>query len=423
MADKKRLIENIKTVVIVLLLISAFVLLYHTGYYSGAFERLELFLIESSEAAVGNEQSDSEELSFGDSIAMEIAVSREDGGMYGSAWFSERVTEAYSRFSAFLAEALGSSSSPEEISESDWYNALGTDCVYIRYFSPQFLTVLSAQLGTSSALSDDTAAGEFCLCCIGDAVGLFYSSGDSFYYCSTAVSASALRERLEEYDSNGAVFSANDPLLSGIDENRLVLTDFASVPVVNGSGSIKTELIAENVMPLFGINAYTASQYTEAGGTAVYVDGSSILRIAPTGAVEFEAGELSAVTAPGSGLYECIQLGSTLIASSAGKYCGDAEMFLSSAVMTADGCIISFDYSVDGIPVRCGAESAASFTFTGSELTSANINFRSYSISGETEEILPMYQAAAIASGMNSPRLSLAFFDSQSKLECYWVNE
>jgi len=84
---------------------------------------------------------------------------------------------------------------------------------------------------------------------------------------------------------------------------------------------------------------------------------------------------------------------------------------------------VYFDYLMNGIPVWTGGRHAAVFTVSDGSLESAEFNFCSYSLTGQDLEILPMYQAAAIASANRCNEFSLMYFDTQENIECFWVNE
>lgn len=424
MPDRKKLIEHGKSLLIVLLIISAVFLLYETGYFSGAFERLGLKIQGSQEGAVSSETMISGEQVSGNIRAMEISVSARDGHRYSAMYEKERVEEDYSRFSAFLAEALGTASPADAVDEARWVKALEGEGAYIRYFAPMPLAFLSARLGTEfNGENAYDMAEEFCLCSENGAVTLYYRSGEGFYCCATKVSSAALAERIGEYISNDSFFTHSDSLLSGMKESMLVMKSVSEVPAIKGAG-VNSSAYLEDLMLSLGINEYTASNYFEGSGTSVYVDGNSVLRISPSGYVLYELSGDKAISANDGSFGSVLQLCWNLAQTTVGENCEGAEIYMSALEREDDGrYLVVFDYLMEGIPVYTGVRHAASFTVFEGRLESAEFYYRAYSLTGQQMSVLPMYQAAAIASSKQCEKLGLAYSDTQEIIECVWVNE
>lgn len=425
MTDKKRIIEYIKSALIVLLLISAALLIYHTGYYSSAFEKMESIIRDNGEHVLESGSAETGDDNHVSARAKELSVSFSSGSRYASAYDSESVDEDHSRFSAFLGEALGSASAPQAVNKEKWIDALEGESVYIHYYTDQFLSTLSGRLGTVlSASAVDSMASEFCLLCGDTTAQLFYRSGEEYFVCETAVSASALKSRIDEYIPNNALFSHEDALLSGLRNSALVLKSISSVPEVAGEGGVQHSQLIEPLMTALGLNEYTSSQYSEADGTTVYVDSNSVLRVSPSGHVQFELnGEATRNTTAGS-ISAALDLAWELAGATIGANSGAADIYLSDFGYNEDGSFgIYFDYVINGIPLSLGSRNAAYFEINKTELVYAEMYCRSYSFSGEVQNILPMYQAAAIASADGKSGLSLVYSDKQETIDCIWVNE
>lgn len=424
MADRKKLIENGKTVLIVLLVISAAFLMHKTGYYSGTLNKVEQLFYSGTEVAgsAAEESADKEE--SGIVQPREISVSAREGHRYSSVYNKETVEEDYSRFSAFLAEALGSASVARNVDAAQWINALESENVYVRYFAPQSASYLSARLGTElSSAAEAFMAAEFCLSCEDEEVSLYYRTDEGYFACETAVSAAALKERLAEFIPNRSLFSHSDKMLSGIGDSIVVVKDYSTVPEIK-SGSVGNGQVYTSLIHALDINEYTASHYTESGGTAVYVDGSGILRIEPSGYAVYELNGESALNASDAGLDSILDFCWSIVSPTVGSSCGSAEIYMSGITRDESGNYsISFDYLVGGIPVWTGGHSAAVFSFSGASLKNAEFYYRAFSQTGQSSELLPMYQAAAIASAEYSGQLSLIYFDTQETTHCVWVNE
>ena len=424
MTDKKALIELVKSVLIVLLFMSAGLLLYLTGYYSGAFTNLDSSVRERVEGEDSAQINTNEIDKYAIAQAKEVSVSSGMGGRYSVAFDNEGVDEIYGRFSAFIAEALGSAGSPQKVSAERWLEALEGESVYVRYFSPQALASLSSLLGTRlSPNAQNISSDEFCLYRNENKVSLFYKSGNACYSCSTAVSGSALGERISEYSFDNSFFSHEDKLLDSLDKSLLILRNFSSVPTIESAVPDSSAMLA-GLMKAFDINEYTTSHYREAGGRSVYVDGNCILRVAASGNASYEFTGESAILADSPEIDSVLELAWLISMNTVGSSCGDAKIYLSGTEAGENGKLsICFDYLVNGIPVYLGDRHAAEYVFSNEILVSSELVFRSYEISGESISILPMYQAAAIASSEGKARISLSYVEAQDKTECVWVNE
>ena len=422
MADKKKLIEHLKSVLIVLLLISCSVLLYHTGYYSDTFDAINNFLISEVSVEQNGEGSTVDIKNYGKSHVMEFSVSFSDGSMYGCSYDGEEVENSYGRFSAFLAEALGSSYDHESANEINWLKAIEGEGVYMRYFAPQSTELLAMQLGTELPENGtEFMADEFCLSVSDDSVYLYYRSGKEFVRCRTAVSASALIERINEFTPNGAFFSNSDSMLRGLAKGRLIV-DKSFVPAVSSNSAPGMTHILNTLMPLLGMNEYTASHYDEANGTSVYIDSDSILRVSPSGSASCELNKSLSAESPE--LCDVVSFCSDIVSRSIGNSCGEAEVYLLSVTQNLNGMNeLTFDYLINGIPLINGSDHAAKFFVDGAEIYGVEFNFRSYSAADGYISLLPMYQAAAVAAAEGSSGIRLCYQESPDGIICNWVKE
>ena len=111
----------------------------------------------------------------------------------------QELQSAYERYSATLAEALGSSGEPEEISEEAWRSALNETGVFFDFYCDFQLSSLAIWLGTDiSGSAAGHTARRICIYLDEGQVWLSYiRSRDrgGFYRCSTSVSASEFAAR------------------------------------------------------------------------------------------------------------------------------------------------------------------------------------------------------------------------------------
>ena len=175
-------------------------------------------------------------------------------------------------------------------------------------------------------------------------------------------------------------------------------------------------------MSALGMNSYVIRPYTEADGTRVYVESGKTLRIDANGKISFKGG------APPAG--ETERDGAVLLAASIAQQtllplCGDAKLCFAGASEADGGAYtVRFEYAIDGIVAELpDSRSAALVTVSGAEVAKLELHPRRYTLTQETRPLLPMAQAAAIASSRGARRIRLAYVDSGNSASCEWVTD
>lgn len=421
--EKKR--EWIKDGVILVLLICAVVLLRYTDYYSNASSFFSGLLLSKYEDAQGGGSGDRQDLSAIQIDPMAVSVYLGSGSRYASIYDKNSIQEDYQRFSAYLAEALGSSGEPEKLSREDWIKALGRQSVYISFQAPQPLSELSALLGAQmSSSAGNCLSRELCLSCDEDQVGLFFVSDGEYYFCSTGVSKDALGARLTEFVPNSAQFSHEMSMLSDMKESILVPQSLPDICSVISGGAGTQARMRELLFPLFEMNEYSASEYSGGNGTVVYREDDCALHISPGGEAEFFLEDSSGLSAKGDSLQSAIELCWQMVDASIAGECGQADIYMAGAEYdSVDDCIrVYFSYSINSIPIRLSnGDYAAEFEIKASVPVYAKFCFRSFSLGEDKLEVLPLLQAAAIASANGSDGIRLTYSESGSGISCVWV--
>jgi hypothetical protein len=189
--DKKHL-ERAKSILIVVLLISASALLVRSGMFglkaSGASPA-------SAAAQNGSQQSTGQSQKVAVAGPYVIAVTDSAGSHCGLMYDGTELRQAYDRLSAYLGEALGSAGEPNAVSEKEWFAALKEQGVFFDFAYVQPLSLLASSLSnpmTSSASAH--SAARFCIAVEVDETALYYQRGadEKYYKCSTAISGAAL---------------------------------------------------------------------------------------------------------------------------------------------------------------------------------------------------------------------------------------
>ncbi|NLA86176.1 MAG: hypothetical protein GX847_02610, partial [Clostridiales bacterium] len=97
-----------------------------------------------------------------------------------------------------------------------------------------------------------------------------------------------------------------------------------------------------------------------------------------------------------------VELARRVVAESVGKYCGDAARVYFDTVRTEgpNSYLVTFTYIAAGGRVYLGRDRhAAAVTVTDGTVSKMSLCFRSFSIAGEENGLLPEIQAAAATGG------------------------
>ncbi len=413
---KKRLLEIGKDILILLLIVSALLL----GRQSGMMSGLRSGGIAQSEGR-GN-------VSAGAVAAAEpfaVAVTDVDsGGRCGLTHGLERVGEAYDRFSAALGEALGSSGEPEQVSEAAWQEALRGPGVYFDYYYEQPLSLLAVWLGTEiDGGAASHTARRICLALEGGSLALYYVRAryGEYYRCATALSASTLSARLQEYAANGAVFAFEIDGETTVDAYTLLEPGLQSYPRVTATNPLRDSALLASLPGLFAFSAMRS--YSETDGT-VFVEGDATMRVDANGTVTYRCKtEGFALGKAGMDPQTAVEAARALCERGPGASCGSAVLGLSNLQyeQESDTYYICFAYAVDGVPVRFTEGPAVELTISKGFLQEAVLRYRSYTSDADTLVPLPREQALAAAGAMGGGSLTLTYVDTLRSVSLQWL--
>lgn len=417
--DKRRLISRLQSLAIALLLVSAAVLsLSRAGFaLGGEINRYG-----------GIERGDSQHRDYSAAAEPMSVVVTPENGVHASAMYESReLEEYYNRYSAPLAEALGSAGEPEAVAVEEWESALRGPGVYFDYYTDFQLSSLAIWLG--SAMDSGAAvhtARRLCLSLSDGAVVLYYLHARSgeVYRCSTQLSVTELSGRVEESTPDGTRFVFElDNRFEDVDAYAVLTSGEIDVHTVSGANSLDQSR-SDELMNVFGINSNLAQGYPEADGTDVYLEGLITLRLGSNGVLRFSNRSDIPDTASDLSPSDAVELTRRILSDTVGLESGVAQLRLSYIYLDLDTheYTLRYDYAIDGLTVSlAGRECAAEFKLVGATLTSADIIFRSYSYTGGTERPLPAVLAAALvqAEGGGEPRL--AYIDTLGGVSADWI--
>lgn len=414
---KKRLLELGKDIVILLLIVSALFL----GQQSGMFNRLRSGIIAPAGGTDGGVSTGVSAAAAPFSVAV---VGESVGGRCGLTYGAARVGEVYERFSAALGEALGSSGEPEPVEESAWRAALSGPGVYFDYLYDQPLSLLAVWLGTEiDGGAASHTARRLCLALEEDGPALYYVRAlyGEYYRCETALSASAMSARLQEYPANGALFAFELNADTGVDAYALLEPGLQSYARLTSVNPLRDAAAISALPGLFGFSSVRSYSETDA---TVFVEGDATLRVSADGTVNYKCktGGL-ALGAENMSPQMAVEAARKLCVNGPGASCGAANLGLSALHYDpeSDSYFICFEYSADGVPVRMTEGAAAELTVSRGYLTDAVLRYRSYSAEAESIVPLPREQALAAADAASGSALTLTYVDTMQSVVLQWL--
>lgn len=358
---------------------------------------------------------------------LSMVLTPESGAHCGVMYSADALYNYYDRYSATLAEALGSSGEPEEISEEEWRAALNETGVFFDFYCDFQLSSLAIWLGTEiNGSAAGHTARRICLSLDEGQVWLNYiRSRDrgGYYRCSTSVSAGEFAARVAESVPNGAEFAFElSPAYDALDPYTVLVQDTISLGAIAGENSMRS-MDSEALYAAFGLNSYLASTYPEADGTLVSVEGEATLRLGVDGELKFSLklldGEEETTLSP----TDAIEMARRLVESTVGSCSGLASLRLSGVYYSSESgqYDLYFDYVYDGVPLLiAGRDHAVEISVKGDRVTYASMLFRGYESLGGRVEPLPARLAAALLQAEGGGELRLCYTDDLESVSTDW---
>lgn len=428
--NRGKLIEHGKSLLIILLFLSAFFLAGQSGLFNGE-ARLEavkdkLSSVFSGGNGSGNSVGNREYAEA--AIPMVVTVSPEEGTRYAVA-YSAQVETIFRPFSAYLGEALGSAEPPVSVSRSEWERVLTGAGVFIDYVFPQNLRCIAAWQGTDAPENaGDHYVRRLFLAAESVGIKLYYISEDTgtVYRCATALAGDAMESLMTAYQSNNAQFAFENQDYASLEPDTVILPGATEVKrvTVNSPGA-PTDV--EELLGLFGMNYITASHYLETDGSMVYLEGDSTLHIGTDGVIRFERdGEKISTPEEWKTLVSLPDVVDSLFQTTqdmVAETVGEARIVLSEAryQQRIEQYTVSFDYLIDGMRVCLPTGSAAEYTVSNGQVIEAVVRLRQYQLAGETQTPLPIVQAAALVEVSGGSEPVQVYQDTGDSVTVSWM--
>lgn len=334
---------------------------------------------------------------------------------------------------SFLGEAIGSAHSISSVSENSFLSALDGSGLYFAFPCGVPLEVLSARLGIQPPTTRQLDVRRCLLSVNGEdtAVLFLQSEKQGIYRFSTAVSASSLKEHLETQDGSGVDFvrSLGEEYAS-LSPYTLVFDSVSTRAALSAANAL-SDYPSDELLRRAEFNPHTKDRYVESSGTEVVIEGQRKLYLHPDGTLSYSGGaaeepSLFAVAAADAAHISraelCAAARSLIGALTQGRI-GDAALYLSGIEAKENSAVVTFDYMVDGTPVRfANGAHAAEVRIEGQSITAFSLKLRRYVLTEQDSLLLPLALSRAIAQRYPGCELSVAYIDPfGDRVSASWV--
>ena len=404
--NRKRRLEQGKNILIILLIISMILMGWQSRIFYGFFHSVTIFsdisgwfkasLDDGSDNASGAVATEAARPLF-------ITVTNDSGRHYGVKYDATARDALYDNTGSLFGDALGSADVPVLTGENMWESALGSAGVYYSYATPVMLALLAEWLGTEiTGEWGKTEVRRLCISAAGEKCFLYFQDDETglFYQEETAVTKSSVEARVEQYETNSALFAFElGTNILQTDADQLLMIETSAHPVIKASNPVSAADDVETILSDLGAATYANSGYPESDGTKVVVGNDFVIRIRPGGLVIYRSTETDRAEEVPLSDSEIIELARSMVADTIGRHCGDATIsFTSLAAGESGEYVVTFDYYVAGGRIYCDdGVHAAEITVMNGEIAEADLMFREYEVTDQMVTLLPEIQAAAAA--------------------------
>lgn len=294
----------------------------------------------------------------------------------------EKFESVYALCSDILKQSL---SVPQKnwsyAAEDEWFSSLSGKSVYMSY-SSSFAPSLFAKFAGSGESEISSLISEIDSVVIASSAKpfLYIKGGNTYLKCSIDSDTSELEDIIEYFqqsfdDSNAessiinysfelrfdkmlenqhVVLESMIPIYSNPIDSRIITADN---PLLKNDGTINTNVV-DRILAIFEINPNPDRRYTESGGTLVFVENDCTLKIHSNGFIEYNVsnGASGLKLVDSASMYNNICAAADFMDSINTAAGADKKMTITSPVFPSTGgsetAEISFDYTVDGLPVK-----------------------------------------------------------------------
>lgn len=427
MGKKQRVIERLKTLLILVLVCSAVALIIRSQMFDQWPGVLGQTQPSGNNTATATSQAQA-------ALPLRMAVTNETG-CFGVQYGNADLEELFRRTAPLLNEALSGADAPVPVSRDVWERALlSSPSIYFDFQGRIPMRVLAGWLSGKENDNLTAMARHLILAADGGDVRLYYLDEDSgqYWVCSAdLISLSRLQSAVSDITGNDAFFACQSEAYKDLAPYTM-LSAYTPQPAEYAvSNPMHTEQEQRLTALLEGLSfpvGITSVYDTPEGRRAR--SGNDTLSISDDGVVVYhttDGGQRYPVTYPeGSGaLYAAVESARQLVQGVLGQWYGAARLYLSKVEeLGADSWRVEFGYVLNGTPVQVGQRGcAASVVISKDHITEYELQLRSYAMLNQMTQILPEEQAVAILThlGQQGGQLQLCYQDNGDTARAGWV--
>lgn len=415
MFKNRRMVERVKTLLIVLLSCSAVYLAVRTQIPVSLHSLLPTRTTQS-----GSQTTQESRIQAAQPLRMAVTLrGGEESLRYGVQYDQEAQDILFQQMYSLLVEALSSAEAPAAVDETSWREALNTSPgIYFDWQDDLPFSVLVGWLSVENGQLTGSVRRLVLTAQEGQAV-IYYCGQEDTYYRAVCpmVDVSRLSEAVAGVKDNGAQFAFEQEEFDGLAPYTLLLGENLTPKIYQASNPLEQEEIREQVRQTLDFSDDSSVSYVTSNEQVIR-NGNDTLRLAADGStVTFTAADGgSRYLVTSSGVYGAVERCRQLAVDTLGDLCGQARLYLMSVEENGEeSWQIEFGYLLNGVPVRLGDEGyAARFQVSGGRVVSFTLCLRSYTDSGTTSVVLPQRQAMAAmeAKGHQGEELLLVYLDT-----------
>lgn len=418
---RKRRIERIKSILIVLLSCSAIYLAARTQMSSSLANLAAGGDTVSHTATVQNQSAMARPLRMAVTLREGVECQR-----YGVQYDQTAGLALFQQTYSLLAEALSGAQEPQRVQESQWQQALSSaPGIYFDWQEPLPFGVLEGWLSVENSHLTGSMRRMVLTVSQGETVA-FYHGEDGYYRVQCqGVDASRLSELAAGLKDNGARFAFEVEGYEALGPYTMLTDQTPSPASYQSTNPLEQGDMLSVLQEQLNFDQSGAVSYPTSEEQVIRV-GDDTLRVANDGTVTYTAAEEgSGRYTVGEDLYQMVEGCRELAMKAILPFYPEARLSLLSVQGDEEnGWQVRFSYVLNDIRVRMGQEDcAASFQISGGQVTGFTLRLRTYTDTGSTSLLLPEIQAMAAmqAVGHEGEELLLVYLDNGTSVSASWA--
>ncbi len=343
----------------------------------------------------------------------------------------------FQRLTVPLATALDSLSSGRILDAGQWRSNLTGECLLLCYGGEMPMYYIASVLGALPGEDLDYTVTDLMLESSGDTVTLLARTPEGTVYSySTALRSLNRLTLTADFEPVEACFACELPELMGrvpdetlistksLQTNQLTVEQVLTDPAVSGS-----DRVVDAMLESLGFNTYSVASYIESDVARVYVEQMRTLRISGGSLIYTDQAQEEMKPMIGMAMSvraQDIARSAQIMEKAVTPYIGAADAYLARQYYDelTENYVVVYCAAYEGKKIDLQMGYLARFEFRGTELVKAYVNLLNFTLTPQTDVLLPsLYAAAAAGAGEGTKMLELRYTIRQGTARCAWVTE